>query len=129
MPCSPPVYNQAMKPAAESIDAYLADVDPERRAELERIRALVHGLVPGLTEKISYRMPTLEYKGRALVYFTASKKHLSFYPSSYALEELRDRLTGFKSTDHAVQFTLDKPLDDSLVEALVMVHKQLIDED
>lgn len=110
-----------------SIDEYLDGVDPAFRAELERIRALVTRLVPSVEETISYRMPTLKYKDRALVYFTASKKHMSFYPSSWALDELRDRLSGYKTTEHAVQFTLENPLPDELIEDLVRVHVRDID--
>lgn len=65
---------------------------------------------------LSYGMPTLKYKNRALVYFTASTKHLSFYPSSWAIAELKDQLEGYKTTEHAIQYTLDKPLPSSLVE-------------
>ncbi|MCA9858843.1 MAG: DUF1801 domain-containing protein [Thermomicrobiales bacterium] len=82
-----------MSDKATSIDAYLDGIDPAFRPELERIRALVTRLVPSVEETISYRMPTLTYKGRALVFFTASKKHMSFYPSSWAIEELKDRLS------------------------------------
>ncbi|MEJ6489161.1 DUF1801 domain-containing protein [Leucobacter sp. USCH14] len=112
---------------AATIDEYLAALDPEPRAELERIRALVTSLVPDTVESMSYGMPTLSYHGRALVYFTASKKHLSFYPSSWALEELQDRLTSYKTTAHAVQFTLKSPLPDELIEDLVRVHLREIE--
>lgn len=112
-----------------SIDEYLAAVDPAFRPELERIRTLVSRLVPGVEETMSYRMPTLKYKGRALVYFTASKKHMSFYPSSWAIEELRDRLSGFTTTEHAIQFTLNNPLSDDLIEDLVRIHVREIDAD
>lgn len=110
-----------------SVDEYLAGIDPAFRPELERIRALVTRLVPGVEETMSYRMPTLKYRGRALVYFTASKKHLSFYPSSWAIEELRDRLAGYTTTEHAIQFTLENPLPDDLIEDLVRVHAREID--
>ncbi|SNT48468.1 protein of unknown function (DU1801) [Asanoa hainanensis] len=60
----------------KTIDEYLRDVDAPRRAELERIRALVKRLVPDAEEAIYYGMPALKYKKRALVYFTASKKHI-----------------------------------------------------
>lgn len=116
-----------MAQTAGSIDEYLAGVDPAFRAELERIRALVTRLVPEAEEKISYRMPTLEYRGRALVYFTASKRHMTFYPSSMALDELAERLTGYERTAHAVKFTLDNPLPDELIEDLVRVHVREID--
>ncbi len=112
---------------AATIDEYLAALDPEPRAELERIRALVTSLVPDAVESMSYGMPTLLYQGRALVYFTASKKHLSFYPSSWAIEELQDRLTPYKTTAHAVQFTLKSPLPDELIEDLVRVHVREIE--
>lgn len=111
-----------------AIDEYLRNVvDPAQRAALERIRALVHRLVPEVEESVSYRMPTLSYRGRALVYFTASNKHMSFYPSSWALDELRDRLSGYRTTQHSVQFTIQNPLPDELLEDLVLVHKRVID--
>ena len=120
-------HDGAMNATPQSIDEYLANVDPERRAVLERLRTLVKELVPTAEEKMSYRMPTLMYRGRALVYFTASKKHMSFFPSSWAIEELRERLAGYKTTEHAIQFTLENPLPDELIEALVRVHVREID--
>lgn len=118
-----------MADKATSIDAYLDGIDPAFRPELERIRALVAQLVPSVEETISYRMPTLRYKDRALVYFTASKKHMTFYPSSWAIDELRDRLAGYKTTEHGIQFTLENPLPDDLIEALVRTHVRDIDAD
>lgn len=112
---------------AKNVEEYLNALDPAYRAELERIRALVKQLVPDTEETISYGMPTLKYKDRALVYFTASKKHMSFYPSSWAIEELKDRLKDYKTTEHAIQFTLDKTLPSRLVEDLVRVHVREID--
>lgn len=109
------------------IDAYLEPLDAAIRTELERIRAIVTRLVPEVEETISYRMPTLKYRGRALVYFTASKKHMSFYPSSWAVEELRDRLNGYETTEHAIRFTLDNPLPTDLIEDLVRAHVRVID--
>lgn len=112
-----------------SIDEYLGKVDPQRRTELERIRALVKQLVPSAEETISYGMPTLKYKKRALVYFTASKKHMSFMPSSWAIEEFKDKLKDYKTTEHSIQFTLEHPLPDALIKALVLNHVRDIDAD
>ena len=84
--------------------------------------------MPAAEETMSYGMPTLKSKNRALVNFTASKKHMGFYPSSWAIEELKDQLTQYKTTEHAIQFTLDKPLlPDHLVEDLLRVHLREID--
>ena len=118
-----------MGEAATSIDEYLAGIDPAFRQELERIRALVTRLVPSVEEAVSYRMQTLKYKGRELVYFTASKKHMSFYSSSWAIEELGARLAEYKTTEHAIQFTLKNPLPDELIADLVRIHVREIDAD
>lgn len=68
-------------------------------------------------------------RGRALAYFTASKKHMSFYPSSWAIEELRDRLAAYETTEHAIRFSLENPLPDDLLEDLVRFHVREIDAD
>ncbi len=112
---------------AKSVEEYLDALDPAYRAELERIRTLVKNLVPETEETVSYGMPTIKYRSRALVYFTASKKHLSFYPSSWAIEELKGQLQDYKTTEHAIQFTLDKTLPSHLIEDLVRVHVREID--
>jgi uncharacterized protein YdhG (YjbR/CyaY superfamily) len=118
-----------MGETAASVDEYLDGVDPAFRPELMRIRALVTRLVPSVEEAISYRMPTLKYKGRALVYLTAAKKHMTFYPSSWAIEEFKDRLTDYRTTEHGIQFTLENPLPDKLIEDLVRYHARQIDID
>ena len=111
----------------KTIDEYLNNIDIERSKVLEKIRVLVKQLVPDVTESISYNMPTLTYKNRALVYLTASKNHMSFYPSSWAIEDVKDKLSNYKTTEHAIQFTLEKPLSESLIKELVLIHKQYID--
>lgn len=118
---------QIMDNKPKSIDEYLSKVESRQREALERIRVLVKQLVPSAEETISYGMPTLKYKNRPLVYFTASKKHMSFYPSSWAIEELKDKLKAYKTTAHAIQFTLENPLPESLIEALVLTHLRDID--
>ena len=113
----------------KTIDEYLNNIDIERSKVLEKIRVLVKQLVPDVTESISYNMPTLTYKNRALVYLTASKNHMSFYPSSWAIEDVKDKLSNYKTTEHAIQFTLEKPLSESLIKELVLIHKQYIDNE
>lgn len=112
-----------------SINEYLAGIDPAFRPQLERIRVIVTELVPSVEESMSYRMPTLKYKNRALVFFTASKKHMSLFPSSWAIEEFSDQLADYKTSEHAIQFTLDKPLPTDLIEDLVRFHVHQIDAD
>lgn len=111
----------------KNIDEYLGNANPQFRPELERIRALVKQIAPTAEETMSYGMPTFKYKNRPLVYFTASKKHMSFYPSSWVIEEFKDQLEAYKTTDHAIQFTLENALPDALIEKLVHAHIRYID--
>jgi uncharacterized protein YdhG (YjbR/CyaY superfamily) len=116
-----------MPSKAKSVAEYLDALEPAPRAELERVRTIVTRLVPDTEESMSYGMPTLKYKNRALVYYTASKKHLSFYPSSWAINELRGQLAEYKTTEHAIQYTLSAVLPVELIEDLVRVHVREID--
>lgn len=110
-----------------TIDEYLSNLEPERREALEHIRTLVKQIVPDADETMSYNMPTLKYKDRPLVYFTSSKKHMSFYPSAWTIEELKDELKGYQTTAHAIQFTPNNLLSDQLIKNLVLIHKREID--
>ena len=116
-----------MAEKATTVEEYLERLSPEFREELERIRSLVLELAPEAEETMSYGMPTLKYRGRALVYFTASKKHLSFYPSSWAIEELAGELAAYKRTEHSIQFTPETALPTDLIERLVRIHLREID--
>ncbi len=120
-------YAQLMAEKAKTVEEYLERLSPEFREELERIRSLVLELAPEAEETMSYGMPTLKYRGRALVYFTASKKHLSFYPSSWAIEELAGELAAYKRTEHSIQFTPETALPTDLIERLVRIHLREID--
>jgi len=52
---------------------------------------------------------------------------MSFMPSSWAIEEFKDELKGYKTTEHSIQFTLENPLPDVLIEKLVLNHVRDID--
>lgn len=115
-----------MKSKAETIDEYLADVDRSvARARTAPRACQADSAGRGGHDDLRDADPSVPWA--PLVYLTASKKHMSFYPSSWAIEELSDRLAGYKTTQHAIQFTLQAPLPDELIEELVLVHKRVID--
>src|SRR5215470_10222100 len=75
------------------IDEYLTKVEPAKRRELERIRALALAAVPTAQEAIVYGMPTLKYQGEPFLGFDAHKHHIGIYPySGQVIEELTDQL-------------------------------------
>lgn len=103
-----------------SIDAYLKDVEPDKRAALEALRKLIHQIAPGAEETISYGVPHLRLNGKNLVSFGAATKHCAFYPlSGQVIEKFKDDLANFSTSVGAVRFTPDKPLPEDVIRRMV----------
>jgi uncharacterized protein YdhG (YjbR/CyaY superfamily) len=103
-----------------TFDEYLGSVPESQRAELERIRQLVRGAVPGVEESESYGMPAFKYNKRPLLGFKVSKNHLSVFPfSPQAIDAARSALAGFDLSKGTVRFTPDKPIPDSALQQLL----------
>ena len=84
------------------IDDYLARATTEQRAELNRLRALVRGIVPAeAVEVLSYGMPTFDYRGKHVIHFAAFKKHMSIFPGT-------------------IRFTAERPVPDEVVTGIVL---------
>jgi uncharacterized protein YdhG (YjbR/CyaY superfamily) len=103
-----------------TIDDYLATVPEPARSSLEKLRAVIRSVVPpGTIETISYRIPTFKYKGM-LVGFAAFTRHCSFFVmSNTLLDDFRDDVKAYSTTNSAIHFTPDKPLPPALVKKLV----------
>jgi uncharacterized protein YdhG (YjbR/CyaY superfamily) len=110
------------------IDDYFAKVEPPQRKELERIRRIVKDVVPEAVEVISYGMPGFKYKGRYLVSFAAFKGHMSLFPGSAPVESFKKELSGYKLSKGTIQFTLDKPLPDDIIKAIISKCVSVINE-
>ena len=67
----------------QSVDAYISLQDASVRPRLETIRETIRAAVPEAQEKISWSMPTY-WKGRNIIHFAASKKHIGLYPGDEA---------------------------------------------
>ena len=94
--------------------------DPERAA-LERIRVIVHDVVPEAEEVVSYGMPAFKYQGKYLVGFWAFKKHLSLFPAAAAVDALKGKLTDYKLSPGTIQFTLDHPIPEAIIREMLAI--------
>ena len=106
-----------MKAPAASIDAYLADVPPDQRAALERLRRQILAAAPGAEECISYGLPSFRLNG-LLVHFGAAKNHCAFYPQN-VIEPFADRLKAYDTRKGTIRFQPDNPLPEVLVREIV----------
>jgi uncharacterized protein YdhG (YjbR/CyaY superfamily) len=109
-----------MRPGAKArtVDEYLAALDGEQRAALERLRKILRSAMPRAEECISYRMPAFRLDGRVVVWFAAASRHCSFFPGA-VVEELADELRGFSTSKGTIRFQPDHPLPATLVRKLV----------
>jgi len=111
--------------APSSVEEYLAALQGEARAALERLRKTIRTAAPQATETISYQIPTFRHHG-ALVAFAAFKNHCSFFPmSTKVMDAHRDELKPYDTSKGTIRFPADKPLPAALIKKLV---KARIDE-
>ena len=104
---------RTFRTAPTPVDEYLAGVDEPDRAALERVRRIVHSVVPGGEEVISYQLPTIKYHGMVAA-FAKNKDFCSLYVG-YTLQQFTDRLDGFSMTKSAVHFTPEHPVPEQVV--------------
>jgi uncharacterized protein YdhG (YjbR/CyaY superfamily) len=105
-----------------TVDEYLAGVNADQRAALEKLRKTIRTVAPKVEECISYGIPAFRLNGRSLVFFGAWAKHCAFYPGSSAtLQKFRSDLKGFQISKGTIRFSPDNPLPLALVKKLVKV--------
>lgn len=84
-----------MRSAAATPDAYVASAPADRRAVLERLRALVLETVPRATEHMQYGMLGYAYEGRPFAALASQKDYLALYLMDlYTQPGLREKHAG-----------------------------------
>ncbi len=107
------------RPAASSIDEYIAEFPEATRQILTQMRELIREISPDAIETISYAIPTFDLKGRHLVHFAGYDHHIGFYPTGSGGEAFRDEFSVYKTGKGSVQFPLDQPLPVDLIRRVV----------
>ncbi len=103
-----------------TIDEYLAGVNADQRAALEKLRRTIRAVAPKAEECISYGLAVFRLKGRPLVAFGASAIHCAFYPmNSTTVGAFQKQLKGFETSKGTIRFQAANPLPAALVRKLV----------
>ena len=104
----------------KTIDEYLANVKPDNRKTLQKLRQTIQTAAPKAEECIRYGIPAFRFNGRLLVFFGAWANHCAFYPGSAAtLKNFRNELRNFQTSKGTIRFSPNKPLPVALVKKLV----------
>ncbi|MEV7972962.1 DUF1801 domain-containing protein [Cellulomonas sp. NPDC089187] len=110
------------------VDAQVAGLPEDIRPAVQRVYDRAVQVVPKAEQGTSYGMPALRYRGRPLLAVTTGRAGCAVYPfSSEVTAAVIATLDGFGATKGGIRFTLDRPLPDSAVEALITGRKAEID--
>jgi uncharacterized protein YdhG (YjbR/CyaY superfamily) len=108
-----------------TIDQYHQAFSGEVLERMQAIRKIVHEVVPGVEEVISYSIPCFKYKGY-LIYYSAYTKHISLsHPFSEALlKKFEKELKNYKVSKSAIQIPNDEPLPVDFIKRLIAFRKK-----
>lgn len=108
-----------------TVSDYIAHAPPKARKALTQLRAAIRGAAPGITERISYRIPTFELDGRYLLYIAAFKEHVSVYPVTAGMMAAHGKaIAPYRAGKGTLRFPLDAPIPIALVATLAKVRVQ-----
>lgn len=100
------------------IDEYISGFPPDIRVILEKIRVTIKSAAPDAVETIKYQMPAFTFHGN-LVYFSAFKKHIGFYPPVHGDGQLKRELAKYEGPKKSLKFPLDQPIPYGLIARIV----------
>lgn len=101
-----------------TVDEYLAAQPEDARQRLRSLRAVIQRAAPQAGEVISYNIPAFEWNGK-LVWYAGFKNHIGLYPKTSAIEAFKRDLKGYKTSKGAIQFPIEEPIPEALVQAIV----------
>lgn len=96
------------------IGNYIDQQSETARDKLIQIRKTIKNAIPDTEERISYGMPTF-WKGRNIIHFAASKKHIGIYPGGEATTAFAGKLTNYETSKGTIRLPFDKELPLALI--------------
>ena len=100
--------------APETVAEYIREQPEEVQPILRQLQETIREAIPDAKEKISWSMPTF-WKGRNLIQFAASQKHIGLYPGPEAVEAFADRLEGYPTSKGTIRLPLNQPIPLELI--------------
>ena len=103
--------------APETIDEYILAQNEAVQPRLREIQEIFRAAFPDAEERISWSMPTY-WKGRNIIHFAASMKHLGLYPGGEATTVFADELKGFDVSKGTIRLPWNKELPTELIQRI-----------
>ena len=110
-----------------TVSEYLSQVPEPARGTLEKVRKVIHSVVPREAEEvISYGIPAFKHK-QVIVWYAAFSGHCSLFPTAKVIEKFKAELGAYTISKGTIRFPVDKPLPAILVKKLVKARLAEID--
>lgn len=107
-------------PRFNSVEEYLASVDPVKERTLRSVIDFILTQFPELESKISWNVPTILRNGKYVAGICAYKHHLTLSAwSPRVIEDFKTRLEKFVVMKNCFQIPVDWKIDKRLVKDLV----------
>lgn len=98
----------------KTVNEYISTQPEAVRPQLLAVRNILRAVLPEAEERISWSMPTY-WKGRNLIHFAASKKHIGLYPGEEAVRFFTEELKPYKTSKGAIQIPYNGQLPLELI--------------
>lgn len=97
-----------------TIDEYI-EAQPEAvQPRLREVRAVIHAAIPEAEERMSWSMPTF-WRGRNIIHFAASKRHLGVYPGGEATGVFAEALKDWDVSKGTIRIPWSRELPVELI--------------
>ena len=106
------------KPQPVDVDAYIAAAPAALQPMLRELRQAIKAAAPKAAEKISYGMPTYEYKGR-LANFAGYEKHVGLYGVVHEDRPVDEEARPYLESRSTLRFPVGHPLPVALIRRVV----------
>jgi uncharacterized protein YdhG (YjbR/CyaY superfamily) len=103
----------------ETIDEYIESQDEPVQEKLREVRSIIRSALPEAEERMSWSMPTY-WKGRNLIHFAASKKHLGIYPGGEATTVFAEELKDYDVSKGTIRLPYNKELPEDLIRRITV---------
>ena len=101
----------------QTIDEYIAVQDEAVQPKLIAVREILRTAIPEAEERISWSMPTY-WKGRNIIHFAASKRHLGLYPGGEATMVFADELKDLDVSKGTIRLPWNKEFPTELIQRI-----------
>ncbi len=102
----------------KSVDEYIGSFPENIQKKLTLLREVIKELIPGVHERIRYRIPCF-YLDEDIVYFAAHSNYIGFYPTASGIARFKKELSGYEYSKETVKFPYEEKLPMDLIKKII----------